>query len=191
MLFEKVPGLYGSGVIQNKFVEIRQNAKTMILDEFFSSDNVVKYIEKKSHDSAGIGTYLANMVNKFDFNPLFDAFIRRVNEGPLGVLLGLSGTTPNMDAFREPVIKNIRESLEEFCYEPNFQASLIKGLTEPEVGAGIVNQIEELIDKRLSELTPEIVKDLTHSIIHEHLGWLVVWGGIFGGLVGIVSAFFL
>ncbi|ELA8065922.1 DUF445 domain-containing protein, partial [Vibrio alginolyticus] len=23
----------------------------------------------------------------------------------------------------------------------------------------------------------------------EHLGWLVVWGGVFGGLIGVISTF--
>ncbi|EMW0566351.1 DUF445 domain-containing protein, partial [Vibrio parahaemolyticus] len=25
--------------------------------------------------------------------------------------------------------------------------------------------------------------------IKEHLGWLVVWGGVFGGLIGVISTF--
>ncbi|ETZ10388.1 hypothetical protein AJ90_15080 [Vibrio parahaemolyticus M0605] len=26
-------------------------------------------------------------------------------------------------------------------------------------------------------------------MIKEHLGWLVVWGGVFGGLIGVISTF--
>jgi hypothetical protein len=25
-------------------------------------------------------------------------------------------------------------------------------------------------------------------MIQQHLGWLVVWGGVFGGLIGLVAA---
>jgi hypothetical protein len=25
-------------------------------------------------------------------------------------------------------------------------------------------------------------------MIREHLGWLVVWGGVFGGLIGLLAA---
>jgi len=30
---------------------------------------------------------------------------------------------------------------------------------------------------------------MIQKIIHEHLSWLVVWGGVFGGLIGVVSSF--
>ncbi len=26
-------------------------------------------------------------------------------------------------------------------------------------------------------------------MIKEHLGWLVVWGGVFGGVIGVISTF--
>jgi hypothetical protein len=30
---------------------------------------------------------------------------------------------------------------------------------------------------------------MVQAIIKEHLGWLVVWGGVFGGLLGAVFSF--
>jgi hypothetical protein len=41
-----------------------------------------------------------------------------------------------------------------------------------------VSKIETVIDKRLNELTPQLVKEMVQKIIKVHLGWLVVWGGI-------------
>ena len=35
-------------------------------------------------------------------------------------------------------------------------------------------------------LTPETVKELLAAVIRQHLGWLVVWGNVFGGLIGLV-----
>jgi uncharacterized membrane protein YheB (UPF0754 family) len=32
---------------------------------------------------------------------------------------------------------------------------------------------------------------MVQQIIKEHLGWLVVWGAIFGGLIGFVSSMIL
>jgi len=32
---------------------------------------------------------------------------------------------------------------------------------------------------------------MVQKIIKEHLGWLVVWGGFFGGLIGLASSFIL
>jgi len=41
------------------------------------------------------------------------------------------------------------------------------------------------------ELTPVMVKEIVQTFMKEHLGWLVVWGGFFGGLIGLVSSFFI
>ena len=50
--------------------------------------------------------------------------------------------------------------------------------------AMLSSQVEQIIDNRLAELTPEQVKDIIQEMIHKHLGWLVVWGGVFGGIIG-------
>ena len=41
--------------------------------------------------------------------------------------------------------------------------------------------------EKLKELTPEKVKGLMEEVIRTHLGWLVVWGNVFGSLIGILS----
>jgi uncharacterized membrane protein YheB (UPF0754 family) len=51
------------------------------------------------------------------------------------------------------------------------------------------DKIEKIIDERINELTPKMVKDIIQKIIREHLGWLVVWGGIFGGVIGLIASF--
>jgi uncharacterized membrane protein YheB (UPF0754 family) len=52
----------------------------------------------------------------------------------------------------------------------------------------LIDQIERIIDQRLAELTPEHVKTIVEDIIRQHLGWLVVWGGVVGGLMGLLIA---
>jgi uncharacterized membrane protein YheB (UPF0754 family) len=34
-----------------------------------------------------------------------------------------------------------------------------------------------------------MVKEMVQHIIRQHLGWLVVWGGVFGGLIGAAFSF--
>jgi len=41
--------------------------------------------------------------------------------------------------------------------------------------------------EKLQELSPERVKLLMEEVIRTHLGWLIVWGNVFGSLIGILS----
>merc|ERR1719482_1220716 len=53
--------------------------------------------------------------------------------------------------------------------------------------ASIRDEIDALMTEKLKLLTPEIVKTLMEEVIREHLGWLIVWGNVFGGLIGIIT----
>ena len=69
-----------------------------------------------------------------------------------------------------------------------FSNLLIGELEQPNAIADFRQNVYGIIDKRLDELTPELVKTIIQDMIHKHLGWLMVWGGIFGGLIGLISA---
>ena len=49
----------------------------------------------------------------------------------------------------------------------------------------LLNSIEKIIDERLNELTPLMVKEIVQKLIKEHLDWLVVWRGVSGGVIGL------
>jgi uncharacterized membrane protein YheB (UPF0754 family) len=53
----------------------------------------------------------------------------------------------------------------------------------------ILHKTEGIVKQRLDELTPGMVKQIVQDMIRQHLGWLVVWGGVFGGLIGVVTGF--
>ncbi len=50
----------------------------------------------------------------------------------------------------------------------------------------IRTKLEGLIDQRLNQMTPQTVKEIIQDMIRKHLGWLVVWGCAFGGLIGLI-----
>ena len=54
--------------------------------------------------------------------------------------------------------------------------------------SSLLNQVEQIIDQRLDELTPLQVKNIIQEMIRKHLGWLVVWGGVVGGIIGFAVA---
>jgi len=39
---------------------------------------------------------------------------------------------------------------------------------------------------KIIPLSPNDIKIIIQKMIREHLGWLVVWGGFFGGLLGLI-----
>jgi uncharacterized membrane-anchored protein YjiN (DUF445 family) len=69
-----------------------------------------------------------------------------------------------------------------------FRESVAEGIAK--AGAGkesLYTRVEHIVDRRLDELTPQLVKEIVQAMIKKHLGWLVVWGGVLGGLIGIVA----
>ena len=48
-------------------------------------------------------------------------------------------------------------------------------------------QVDQLLEVKLEELTPEIVKSMMERVMREHLGWLIVWGNVFGAAIGLLS----
>ncbi len=45
MLFEKIPFLYGSGVIPNRFEEFKSGIKQLVIQEFFSREHIDKFFQ--------------------------------------------------------------------------------------------------------------------------------------------------
>ena len=50
----------------------------------------------------------------------------------------------------------------------------------------IVSFMSENVIHDCIQSIPEDIKIIIQKMIKEHLGWLVVWGGFFGGFLGLV-----
>ena len=78
------------------------------------------------------------------------------------------------------MIKKLKEIIDELI------SNQIKNNNKGEISSLIINQVEKIIDNRLEELTPDQVKKIVQDMIRKHLGWLVIWGAVFGGLIGFI-----
>ncbi len=189
MLFEKIPGLYGSGVIPARFEDFKSAIRTMMMEQFFSQQNLDRFMADSG--SREIELVLAPVIEKVDLSPAFDRLVKVIMESSFGGMLGMFGGQEALIPLKEPFIASMKESLIEMSQSTEFDELLKSEMTQPNVTDDIREKVSTIIEQRLEELTPSMVKSIIQEMIKKHLGWLVVWGGVFGGLIGGVSAILL
>jgi len=171
MLFEKISFLYGSGVILDRFEDIKLGIKNLILQELFSIDQIEKFIfDNKEKASGGI-------VEKIDFDKVFVGLVESIESSQLGGMLAMIGGRKALEPLKEPFVKKLKVIIEDFIKE---NAGNNNSTDE------LFLKIENILDARLADLSPNDIKTIIQKMIREHLGWLVVWGGFFGGLLGLI-----
>jgi hypothetical protein len=184
MLFEKVPCLYGSGVIPHRFEDFKAGIRRLILEQFFTRDNLAAFFADRTGTVKIDPEQAAEAV---DPEALFLSLKEGVKASPLGGMLAMVGGDEALEPLREPFKEKVRDRLKEIFAGDRFQALAGKLLAGGGGEEQTLGAIEVLIDRRLAELTPTMVKEIIQEMIRRHLGWLVVWGGVFGGLIGLVA----
>lgn len=175
MLFEKVPLCYGSGVIPSRFEEFKAGIKQLIVQEFFTREHIERFFATN-----GAAT-VDGITSRIDFNHVFEQLTDAIVASPLGGMLAMFGGRKALEPLKEPIIEKLKGIIAELASK---QSSAEAG---SDLTSGLIAQIEKIIDSRLADLTPQMVKRIIEDMIRKHLGWLVVWGGVFGGAIGIVA----
>ena len=187
MLFEKVPGLYGSGVIPERFEDFKSGIRTLVMKQFFTEENIQRFIAENDQP---IQVDLAPIIKKVDLAPTFDSLVEVVKASSFGQMLGMFGGVEALEPMRQPFIDKMGLALEDITQDPEFILLLQEELAQPNVQQDLHEKIKQIVEQRLNELTPKMVKDIIQNMIRKHLGWLVVWGGVFGGLIGLLATLF-
>ena len=188
MLFEKVPGLYGSGVIPTHFEEFKSGIHTLVTRELFNKENIEKFFSKAENSKA---IDVEPVVNNLDMDDAYDQLVSVVMESSLGGMLAMVGGEKALDTMRDPFKSRMREFLLKTVRSPSFQSNMQKQLQSVTSSDDFSDRIGGIVKNRLDEMTPELVKDIMQRMIRRHLGWLVVWGAVFGGLIGLISSIVL
>jgi len=186
MLFERVPFLYGSGVIEKNFEKFKTSIKDMIMTQFFTKEKLQEFFSKEEQKIE-----LAPIVQKADFSPAFDALSKTVMESKFGGAISMFGGQSALDALKEPFVNKLQSSIIDIVSSQTFKEELNNYLQNSTLSDDLISNIDKIVSSRLQELTPQMVKELIQKLIKEHLGWLVVWGGVFGGLIGVISSFLI
>ena len=173
MLFEKVPLFYGSGVIPSRFEEFKLGIKQLVMNEFFTPQNIKVFAERQTE------VFSADIENIIDFDRVFVGLVEAIEGSSMGSMLAMLGGRKALQPLKEPITLKLKEIIEE-----------TKGSKtgDKDLTSSFLTQVERIIDQRLDELRPEQVKNIIQEMIRKHLGWLVVWGGAVGGLIGFAVA---
>jgi len=174
MLFEKVPFLYGSGVIPNRFEDFKEAIKNLIIQEFFTRDHIERFFQNNSPIAAD------SLADKVDFDHVFEGLSDAIENSSLGSMLSMVGGRAALEPLRDPIKLKLKDILAELV------DTGVSGDAGNDLTNTLIEKVEQIISNRLDELTPENVKKIVQDMIRKHLGWLVVWGGVFGGLIGLV-----
>lgn len=176
MLFERVPGLYGSGVIAARFEEFKAAIQKLVMESFFTEENFMKFADTALHQ--GLDTEM--LEKSIDLDEIFNGFLDIVGKSKFAGMLSMFGGSAALEPLREPFKEEFRRRMSQVV------ASL--DITQSHSSFEKMRPtIENLVQGKLDELTAPQVKQLLSDLIREHLGWLVVWGGVFGALIGVLT----
>ena len=190
MLFEKVPYLYGSGVIEKNFTKFKGSIHNLLMNQFFTKENLSRFFQDEMQ-SAEKTVDFERILNKTDFTPAYNSLKESVMESSFGGMLGMFGGVEALEPLKEPFTKKLQSSIVDITKSKAFQEVLEDALSSDSLSEDIYDKLSLVVTKRLDELTPIMVKQMVQNIIKEHLGWLVIWGAVFGGLIGLVSTFLI
>lgn len=188
MLFEKVPLLYGSGVVPTHFKEFKSGIRNLIMTQFFTRENLEKFFNE-STDSMLPDINIEKAIAVVDYDQIFDKLIQIILDSQMGSMLSMFGGPQILEGYREPFEMKIKEFIKLEADSPKFKAAIADSLETGSLPDKVEEQVEQIIDARLNELTPQMVKKIIQDMIKKHLGWLVIWGGVFGGLIGLIMSF--
>jgi uncharacterized membrane protein YheB (UPF0754 family) len=211
MLFDRIPGLLGSGVVPARFQEIREKIRTVILEHFFDEAYLNRFVEKHGseidwkryvkHAGGGGGRGpLAGLIEKHwdalaapeRLQPFVDAEIEKLldsNIGGLLIMVGVDSVKPAVRQFVSSLAAGMKQQVIDLASRADLPAAEIE-VDEARIIHDVRAQVEVLLAEKLEELDAPTVKRLVEDVIRRHLGWLVVWGNVLGGVLGLAACIF-
>ena len=168
MLFEKVPGLYGSGVIPARFEDFKLGIRQLMMEQFFTEENIDRFLSDSSGKATTID--LSPVIEKVDLSPAFDSLVDVIENSSFGGMLAMVGGSEALTPLKEPFIEKMKVTVKGITQSEEFNTLLRDELEQPNVIKGMQEKVSDIVEKRLNELTPQMVKEIIQTMIRKHLG---------------------
>ncbi len=185
MLFERVPLFYGSGIIQSRFEELKEAIKTLVQEQFFTEEYLTLLVEQQKGSFLVHAPKLADAIHNY---AMYQGLVDAIMNSSFGSMLQMVGGEKALLPIRPKFEEKMKETITEHLGNKAFQERLTQTIDTKDLTQSLGRQLESIVDDRLNEMTPQMVKTLMKDIMHRHLGWLVVWGGVFGGALGLLKS---
>ena len=175
MLFERVPGFYGSGVIPLRFEEFKLGIRALVMDQFFRQADLESFFHGSGDTSDKVAQQLKQAVANLDLEQAFESLLDIIMGSSFGGMLGMLGGRDALSSLKTPFTEKMQEFFEEQFSQSEFRDQVESALKSALDDDAIRSNLESLIDQRLSQMTPQKVKEILQTMIRKHLGWLVVY----------------
>jgi len=186
MLFERIPGIYGSGVIPLRFEEFKLGIRSLIMEQFFHKADLEAFFHGTGDISEKMAEQLRRAIDELDLDTAFESLLDVIMASSFSSMLGMLGGRDALSSLRSPFVEKMREFFNQQFTNGSFQQQIQEALSAALDDDAIRAKLEEMIDDRLNQMTPKMVKEIIQQMIRKHLGWLVVWGCVFGGAIGLI-----
>lgn len=190
MLFERVPGFYGSGVIPLRFEEFKAGIRKMIMGQFFNLENIDNFFQSSPGAARKLDEEILKIIDELNLDEAFESLVEVIMSSSFGSMLGMVGGRDALNPLKQPFVTSMKDYFKKEVDSDSFRENLSEGLKKSTSSEGLLSKIEKIVDDRLDELTPQLVKEIIQQMIKSHLGWLVVWGGVLGGTIGLAVSLF-
>ena len=107
MLFDKVPFIYGSGVIPRNFVMFKAGIRNIVVNEFFAGDNFETFVKQNNE------SLKTKVEANLNFEKVFLKLTEAIEESSLGGLLGMIGGKEALNPLKEPIKEKLLMALSE------------------------------------------------------------------------------
>jgi len=186
MLFERVPGLYGSGVIPLRFEEFKLGIRKLIVEQFFNNTDLEAVFHGAGEISDKLADQIQQAIDDLDLEPAFESLLDIIMTSSFSGMLGMFGGRDALNPLKSPFVEKMRDYFKTQFADSRLREQIQESLKSALDDETIRANLENMIDRRLDEMTPQMVKEIIQEMIRKHLGWLVVWGCVFGGTIGLL-----